>query len=244
MEMERINEDTIRVLIGNDDLNERGIRVLDLLGNHKQIESFFYSILEEVDVDHQFQDNDAVTFQVLPNRNGLELFISKNSENLQDTISKATQSAMDNDDRDSSQDDVSEYLKRKLMQTDTDGTNQAQGVQHNQAKDTNDLDPYIEDPDTPTKEFVLQFANFEDVIALAQIFRPDGLASNLYKYRDKYYLELVFFVDQSSAGGIQDDVAVALEYANKTKVTADVLLEHGEKVMSNAALETVRHYFK
>ena len=68
MEMERINEDTIRVVIGNDDLNERGIRVLDLLGNHKQIESFFYSILEEVDVDHQFQDNDAVTFQVLPNK--------------------------------------------------------------------------------------------------------------------------------------------------------------------------------
>lgn len=116
MEMERINEDTIRVVIGNDDLNERGIRVLDLLGNHKQIESFFYSILEEVDVDHQFQDNDAVTFQVLPNRNGLELFISKNSDNLQDTIAKATQSPDQSDDSDS-QDDVSDYLKRKLMQT-------------------------------------------------------------------------------------------------------------------------------
>jgi len=114
MEMERINEDTIRVVIGNDDLNERGIRVLDLLGNHKQIESFFYSIFEEVDVEHQFQDNDAVTFQVLPNRNGLELFISKNSENLQDTITKATQSSDQSDDLDS-QDDVSEYLKRKLM---------------------------------------------------------------------------------------------------------------------------------
>lgn len=77
MEMERINENTIRVLIGNDDLDKRGITVLDLLGNHKQIESFFYSILEEVDKDHQFQNNDAVTFQVLPNQNGLELFISK-----------------------------------------------------------------------------------------------------------------------------------------------------------------------
>ena len=243
MEMERINDDTIRVLIGNDDLNERGIRVLDLLGNHKQIESFFYSILEEVDVDHQFQDNDAVTFQVLPNRNGLELFISKNSESLQDTITKATQSSDSSGDQDA-QDDVSDYLKRKLMQTDTDNTDQAQGVQHNQTKDTNDLDPYIEDPETPTKEFVLAFNSFEDVIALAQMFRPDGLASNLFKYQGKYYLELVFFVDQSSTGVIKDDIAVALEYANQTKVTADVLLEHGEKIMSNAALETVRHYFK
>ena len=59
--MERINENTIRVLIGNDDLSARGITVLDLLGNHQQIESFFYSILEEVDTEHQFQDNDSVT---------------------------------------------------------------------------------------------------------------------------------------------------------------------------------------
>jgi adapter protein MecA 1/2 len=186
MEMERINEDTIRVVIGNDDLNERGIRVLDLLGNHKQIESFFYSILEEVDVDHQFQDNDAVTFQVLPNRNGLELFISKNSDNLQDTIAKATQSPDQSDD--DSQDDVSDYLKRKLMQTDTNQVEDGQGVAHNPTKDTNDLDPYLDDPDTPTKEYVLKFDQFEDFVSLAQLFRPEGLASNLFKYRDQYYL--------------------------------------------------------
>ncbi|MFB9769472.1 adaptor protein MecA [Lactiplantibacillus modestisalitolerans] len=240
MEMERINEDTIRVLIGNDDLNERGIRVLDLLGNHKQIESFFYSILEEVDVDHQFQDNDAVTFQVLPNRNGLELFISKNSENLQDTIAKATQPRPEDD----SDDQVSDYLRRKLMQTDTDQSEAPQGVSQNEAKDTNDLEPYLDDPDTPTKEYVLKFKQFEDVVSLAKIFRPEGLASNLFKYRDNYYLELVFFVDQSSAATIKDDVAVALEYADLDRITADVLLEHGEKIMSNAALETVRHYFK
>ncbi|ANJ12933.1 adaptor protein [Lactiplantibacillus plantarum] len=243
MEMERINEDTIRVVIGNDDLNERGIRVLDLLGNHKQIESFFYSILEEVDVDHQFQDNDAVTFQVLPNRNGLELFISKNSDNLQDTIAKATQSPDQSDDSDS-QDDVSDYLKRKLMQTDTNQVEDGQGIAHNPTKDTNDLDPYLDDPDTPTKEYVLKFDQFEDLVSLAQLFRPEGLASNLFKYRDQYYLELVFFVDQSSTATIKDDVAVVLEYAHLANISADVLLEHGEKIMSNAALETIRHYFK
>ena len=54
MEMEHINENTIRVLIENADLEERGVTFLDLLGNHKQIENFFYSILEEVDVEEQF----------------------------------------------------------------------------------------------------------------------------------------------------------------------------------------------
>ncbi|MCK8624767.1 adaptor protein MecA [Apilactobacillus xinyiensis] len=90
MEMERINEDTIRVLINNDDLDERGITVLDLLGNRKQIEGFFYSILEEVDSEHQFQKDGAVTFQVLPNKNGLELFISKGEIDQDDSMNSTT----------------------------------------------------------------------------------------------------------------------------------------------------------
>lgn len=78
MEMEHVNENTIRVLIGNEDLAERGVTFLDLLGNHREIENFFYSILEEVDVNHEFRGSEAVTFQVLPKKDGLELFISKN----------------------------------------------------------------------------------------------------------------------------------------------------------------------
>jgi adapter protein MecA 1/2 len=81
MEMEHINEDTIRVMIGTDDLAARGITFLDLLGNHQEIENFFYSILEEVDVTDEFSGSDAVTFQVLPRGNGLELIVSKGAFN-------------------------------------------------------------------------------------------------------------------------------------------------------------------
>ena len=41
MEMERINENTIRVLVDNDDLSARGITVLDLLGDHQQMRISF-----------------------------------------------------------------------------------------------------------------------------------------------------------------------------------------------------------
>ncbi len=79
MEMQRIDANTIRVLIDQDDLDARGITMLDLLGNQNQIEDFFYSILEEVDTDHQFHKNDSVTFQALPTKKGLELLITKGS---------------------------------------------------------------------------------------------------------------------------------------------------------------------
>ena len=83
MEMERINDNTIRVMIENSDLQERGISIMELLGNHDKIESFFYSILSEVDINHDFNEEDQVTFQILPNRNGLELFISRLDEEHQ-----------------------------------------------------------------------------------------------------------------------------------------------------------------
>lgn len=114
MEIEHINDDTIRVVIENTDLEERGITFLDLLGNQKQIEKFFYSILEEVDIDEEFQESEAVTFQVMPNNNGLELFISKGTnykedmdsfESLKEQINNKT--AMNEE----SLDEIDEYTK-------------------------------------------------------------------------------------------------------------------------------------
>ncbi|GEK27981.1 adaptor protein MecA [Furfurilactobacillus siliginis] len=244
MEMERINENTIRVLIGNDDLSARGITVLDLLGNHQQIESFFYSILEEVDVDRQFQDNEAVTFQVLPNRNGLELFISKNvgddadGDDAFDDNGANISGAVDFDS--SSTDQVSDFLKAQLQGRDDDDERKTEI----QDDDPDDLKGVVNNPDVPTKEVVLQLGDFEDLVAIAKSLRLDGAVSNLYKYRDHYYLDLVFFTDQTTPETIKDDVAVALEYANKTSITSDVLAEHGDKVMDTSALELARHYFK
>ena len=109
MEMEHINENTIRVLIGHEDLEERGVSFLDLLGNHKEIENFFYSILEEVDIEEEFRGSEAVTFQVLPKGDGLELFISKNLPD--EEISQSEDSAVDSED-------VSEFLRQQIIGSD------------------------------------------------------------------------------------------------------------------------------
>ena len=90
MEMEKINDNTIRVLLENEDLTERGITVLDLLGNQSEIESFFFSILDEVDKDHEFRNNEAVTFQLMPNRNGLELLITKSNPSQNKPVEDST----------------------------------------------------------------------------------------------------------------------------------------------------------
>lgn len=228
MEMERINENTIRVLIGNDDLSARGITVLDLLGNHQQIESFFYSILEEVDTEHQFQDNDSVTFQVLPNRNGLELFISKNG------IDDDEQSSEDEDAI--HQDDISEFLKRQLEQTDAEDKRKT-------TVENDGVDDALNDQSLEKSTTVIQLNDFESMVQVARVLKLENAVTNLYRYREAYYLEVIFFVDSTTPETIKDDLAIAYEYGHKTEISPDVLNEHGKLVMEQSALELTRYYF-
>lgn len=225
MEMERINDNTIRVSIGNEDLAERGITFLDLLGNQKQIESFFYSILEEVDVDEQFQETDSVTFQVLPNQDGLELFISKNLP-LDDM--ESIEGMEDNLLGDSFSNFLKEHIashdkeKEELIDEEIDMVHYGESIQ----------------------EAVFRLDNFEALIVLARNIKLHNVLTYLYQFKDEYYLRVSFFSDEKSEGQMKNDYSQIYEYAHRTNVTTDILEEYGEMIMERNALELTRYYFK
>lgn len=220
MEMERINEDTIRVVIDNEDLEERGITFLDLLGNRNQIESFFYSILEEVDVDDNFHESDAITFQVLPKGNGLELFISKDGP-------------------------LNEQLDLSAASEEFDSTNLSHHIRKQLAGNSDDeIDSYLKDPQKETKEKIYVLEQFEDLISLSKRLYLENAISNLYYYNSKYYVQIIFFVDEIGDGNTDKEEAIALEFAKKTSITGFVLEEHGKLLMEKSALELTRFYFK
>lgn len=223
MEMERIDEDTIRVEIEHSDLEERGIKFLDLLGNRKQIENFFYSILDEVDIDEQFHESDAITFQVLPKGNGLELFISKDGPSTEQ-LDLSTAEGFNRED-------IAQYIQNKI-------------TDDNQQTEMDDIDSYINDVTKRTKEFIFEFENFEDLIGLSNILYLEQGLSNVYYYNDLYYLELVFFTEEMQVEKPERELAIALEFAKYTNVTNSILEEYGNRIMENNALELTRHYFK
>lgn len=223
--MERINENTIRVLVSNDDLDARGITILDLLGDHQQIEDFFYSILREVDTEHQFADNDSVTFQVMPTGNGLELFISKNSANEKLNSENNEQ--------------IAHYIKqniidaRKAASTDKQSSDRQTEISNDDAAS-----------EGTNSQQVVMFSSFEDLIDYAGLPETDDLVSELYKYNGHYYLTLRYRQPVDSENMVKDNLALAYEYGNPTVISVDFLAEHAKKIMSGSALETVRHYFK
>ena len=225
MEMERIIDNTIRVSIGNEDLAERGITFLDLLGNQKQIESFFYSILEEVDVDEQFQETDSVTFQVLPNQDGLELFISKNLP-LDDM--QNIEAMEDNLLGDS----FSNFLKEHIASQEPD-----------KEEELDEEMDMILNTDR-TQEVVFRLDDFETLIELAKQVKLQNVLTYVYQFKEDYYLSVTFFTEDSGEAQIKNDLSQLYEYAHRTNVTMDILEEYGELVMERNALELTRYYFK
>ncbi|WP_373842911.1 adaptor protein MecA [Limosilactobacillus sp.] len=230
MEMEHINKNTIRVLINNDDLSARGITILDLLGNHQQIEDFFYSILREVDTDHQFQDNDSVTFQVMPTSNGLELFISKNDPNAPDG-GQATNNEQ-----------IAQYIKHNLAQQADSKLQPVKGSTKPTKPMTNDKHGQ-QKPHQAASWRVVVFNNFEDLVAFAHIAEDDDVVSELYKYNGKYYLAMKYYQSVDNDNLIKNSLALAYEYGNPTVITPIYLNEYGKKLMAVSALHTIRHYF-
>lgn len=86
MEYEQINDDTIRVSIKNSDLKAHGLSLVDFLRNRHNVELFFHQILDEIDLGDEFQKSEAVTFQIIPNMNGVELYISKGDDFQEDLL--------------------------------------------------------------------------------------------------------------------------------------------------------------
>lgn len=216
MEMEHINENTIRVLIKSEDLAARGITFLDLLGNHSEVENFFYSILEEVDIDEEFKGSEAVTFQVLPKGDGLELFISKNlsMEDLNDLDEFAEDFP----------DEPGAILRRTI----------GEQLQENS-----------QDKDVPLpRKFIFEMVDFEQLVLMAQAVQLDCVISNLYQMAGFYFLEVEFVDELISDGQIEDYLAYMAEFARRSNATSEVLSEHGKLLMEHDALELTRYYFE
>lgn len=216
MEMEHINENTIRVIIGNEDLVARGITFLDLLGSHNEIENFFYSILEEVDVEEEFRGSEAVTFQVLPKGDGLELYISKNMP------IDEMDSEMDVEQTSESVNDFIQQQFSDIPETEND---------------------QITEDETIKSDFVFAFDNFEQLIDLTKEVVLEEAWTNVYVYEARYYLEVIFSVNERTQNQINDQVARVLEFAGRTAITPDSLQEYGKRLLKRNGLEQIKYYF-
>ncbi len=209
MEMEHINDDLIKVFITLADLEDRGIDFLDLIDNQGEVEKFFHSILEEVDINRHFQSSEAVTFQVMPKTDGLELYISRsNGDDLNDFWT----------------DEIS-----RLIQSDQ--------ARERQEKKTPSVDEVIFDAPPPDTDRVLVFQELNDFLHLAREFPTDLLETDLYEKAGQYYLVIGELCGTMMSEQARMTYLQMLEYGQETSVTSAMLKEHGNLLYGDHALK-------
>ena len=220
MEMERINDDTILVRIENEDLIERGTSVPELLANPIEIEEFFHSILVEMDVIDQFEDSEGMSFQVMPNPEGIELYVTKYVEK-----------------KDTEAD--SERFVRNLVDTIQHSLGHRMGKPKKEKKVET---PFETEKTLEPLDCTVFFDSFEDFVQLAKLYPYNVQKSSLYRYSNYYFLHV--YQDVFGGEDFTADLALLREFGEFSRVSWEVVQEYGEVMIKEKAIETAKKYFK
>lgn len=224
MEIERINENTIKFYVSYGDIEERGFEREEIWYNRERSEQLFWQMMDEVNYKEEFSVEGPLWIQVQAMEKGLEIMvtkaqISKNGEKLELPTEDGSV--------DISIDEKMENLLEEKFGSHEDGES---------------LDDMGEN-----LWLIVSFKEFEDVIQLSHAIeeREQDLTNTLYHYQDKYYM----YVEFRDEDDYEDDenqeniISRILEFAEDSDITHHVLEEYGNKIFAGDTLRQVRTYF-
>ncbi|KJY57256.1 Competence negative regulator MecA [Lactobacillus kullabergensis] len=237
MQVDHINNNTIRVRIGKQELANRGLKVLDLLGDKNKIQHFFYSILDEIDTDHSFSQDAPVTFQVMPNNGGLDLLITKVTEKDRNNLAQLFDNDFSDNGNKKNNDARKSFLDLEPENEEEDKENSSDPADSSQPKVKKQFWKL-------QKKQAYCFNDLDQVTELADSLEASDLSSSLYFERGKFYLELIFTDQEYSEIKPADAWAIANEYGIKVKTSEMARVRtNGKCLLSHDALDRLRQYF-
>ncbi|MFD1040711.1 adaptor protein MecA [Virgibacillus byunsanensis] len=225
MEIERINENTVKFYISYIDIEDRGFEREEIWYNRERSEQLFWQMMDEVNYKEDFTVEGPLWIQVQALDKGLEIVVTKAQVSKDgDNIELPTENGKTID--------LSVDEKIENMLDDKFGKSDEKSSQE-------------EDEEEGNLSLVVEFNNFEDVIQLSHYFQKDveSVSDSLFHYRDNYYLYMEFEQDQLNDDEQEDLISLVFEYANDTDVTIHYLEEYGKRILEDDTFEQVRSYF-
>ncbi|MGI8314426.1 adaptor protein MecA [Halobacillus mangrovi] len=230
MEIERINENTVKFYVSYQDVEQRGFDREEIWYNRERSEQLFWEMMDEVNDQENFQADGPLWIQVQAMDKGLEVIVTK-AQVSQD----GQKLELPNDDGKAIDVPVDEKLESLL----DDKFNQSQ-TDDNDQDDEEESDDYSEEPLT----FTLKFNEFEDVIQLSHYLSLDeSLDLRLFHFEDKYYLYIQFTDENMSDDEQENILSQLMEFGIESSITVHRLEEYGKVIFSENALQSVKEYF-
>ncbi len=217
MDMERINENTLKLFISYLDIEELGFTKDEIWYNRDKGEELFWVMMEEINDDIDFEMDGPLWIQVVAKENGLELTVTTAKFSEDGTL------------------DLPANLedKRKFFENAFNGMDLKP---HEFEEIFGDEDEYLDG-----YTFVLN--DFEDIIDIANRMPAEAKFENsLYELNGKYYLH-VDFDEECTIEELENYLSVICESAEEADTTIHLLEEYGKPIMAENCFETVRKFF-
>ncbi|WP_181349132.1 adaptor protein MecA [Thalassobacillus sp. CUG 92003] len=230
MEIERINENTVKFYISYHDVEERGFDREEIWYNRERSEQLFWEMMDEVNDQENFQADGPLWIQVQAMDKGLEVIVTKaqlsqDGQKLELPTEEGKTIDMPVDEK------IESLLEDKFNGNDTSQDDQ-------QEDDTDDVKPY--EPLT----FTIRFEDFEDVIQLSHYYQPEeGIDHRLFHFDDRYYLYIQFHDENMSDDHQENILSQLLEFGYESSVTIHRLEEYGKTIFNDKALTQLKAYF-
>lgn len=225
VEIERINDNTIKFYISYVDIEDRGFEREEIWYNRDRSEQLFWQMMDEVNYKEDFSVEGPLWIQVQALEKGLEIIVtkaqvSKNGEKLELQTEDGNTVDLPVDKK------VENLLDDKF------------GIEDMSDEESEDLEE-------GNLWIIVNFNEFEDVIQLSHYFQnfTGAAEETLYYYNNKYYLYMEFSEDLLDDNLQEDIISQVLEFANDSDVTVHLLDEYGKKIFETNTFEQVRTHF-
>lgn len=222
MEIERINESTVKFFITYKDIEDRGFDRDEVWYNRERGEELFFEMINEAHDQENFEIEGPLWIQVQALDQGMEIVVTRGQ--ITDGNVKLEIPVSQNKSDDIPVDDnIVDMLDDQFKST--------QKSRHtNSGQDSEEL------------EIVIAFADLEDLISLSHAFDAKGVQNEIYFFENKYYLYLMF--DNQYSEEHQDDmVSHVLEYGQESDVSIFRIREYGKTIVGEEGLSVIKSNF-
>jgi adapter protein MecA 1/2 len=224
MEIERINEHTVKFYITYGDIEERGFDREEIWYNRERSEELFWEMMDEVHHQEEFSVEGPLWIQVQALEKGIEVVVTK--AQISKDGQKFELSLSDDKTIDLPVDDKIESLLDQHFQT--------------KYKETEEELP--EGEEEGSLQFIIRFQDFEDVISLSHRVQLQDIGNRLFLYENTYYL-YIEFPDNVEEEHLDNTLSLLLEYGSESQLTIHRIEEYGKEIIAEQALTVISSHF-
>ncbi|WP_017470554.1 adaptor protein MecA [Amphibacillus jilinensis] len=226
MEIERINDNTVKFYISYMDIEDRGFNREEIWYNRERSEQLFWQVMDEAGDEESFDMEGPLWIQVQALEKGLEITVtkaqlSKDGQNLELPIdSPGLEKHFD--------DKLEDLLDSKFGQADNEE----------------------DDVEETEEEFgrlvyhTIAFEEFENIIQLSYAIEDtNGIENEIYYYQNQYIMIVKFNDEQLDDHAQEDLLSIIFEFGKRVKVAPPMILEYGNVIFDQDALAQVKEHF-